>query len=506
MDPFLISLIWAIGFGVSSVAGKLADKGFEAAAKPVIDKLASLVKGGYEQAEREAELADAIRAAIVDTGAPADESEFVTYAREIGLERLTLRENRALLDRVIAASLIISSQDDSALVSDALLDELNLQPNQRAPFARFLYFLRTRLNELDEYQPLMRLAHERNVENAARIMIFEIARVGYIVSEFKETIAMTPEGKKVLRVQFVDDTHLFEPYLSRVAAECNQLQYLGDISKFYANPTEERVLTLADVYTRLETTRTVEREQPEPEQPELSFLERERTRRETVLETVSADDAQRVVLLGDAGSGKSTFVNHLAFCLTQARLGEKFAWLKKMQGWTCGTLVPVRVALREFMAQVDLTRVPTAELLWNFIRAELKSQGHEQYFELLQRQWQNFGIVMLDGLDEVPDAGKQREFVKAVIEDFDKGGKCHILVTCRPNAYERAAWKLRGFVERTVAPFSPEQIASSFKDGTTRKNTSLERRRTWRKRGRWDSLPRWKKKSICKNSPRVHCS
>jgi len=466
MDPFLISLIWAVGVGVSSVAGKLADKGFDAAAKPVIDKLAGLVKGGLEQAERETKLADAIRAAIEDSTKDLSgfrkpersESEFVKYAREIGLERLTLKENRPLLDRVIALALIISSRDDSALVSDALLHELNLETNQRAPFARFLYHLRVRLNEISEFQPMMRLAHETNMENAARIMIVEIARVGYIVSEIAQTVTTTPEGIKALRVQIVDDTHLFEPYLRRVAVECNQLQYLGDISKFYANPTEERALTLADVYTRLETTRTVEREQPEPERSEFSFLERERTRRETVLEAVSADDAQRVVLLGDAGSGKSTFVNHLAFCLTQARLGEKFTWLEKMQGWTCGTLVPVRVVLREFMAQVDLTREPTAELLWNFIRAELKSQGNEQYFELLQRQWQNYGIVMLDGLDEVPDAGKQREFIKAVIEDFDKGGKCHILVTCRPNAYERAAWKLRGFVERTVAPFSPEQI------------------------------------------------
>jgi len=88
MDPFLISLIWALGFGVSSVAGKLAEKGFEEAAKPVIDKLAPLVKGGYEQAERETKLADAIRAAIADTSAPADESEFITYAREIMLDGL----------------------------------------------------------------------------------------------------------------------------------------------------------------------------------------------------------------------------------------------------------------------------------------------------------------------------------------------------------------------------------------------------------------------------------
>ncbi len=467
MDPFLISLIWAIGVGVSSVAGKLADKGFDAAAKPVIDKLAGLVKGGLEQAERETNLANAIRAAIEDSTKDLSgfrkpersESEFAKYAREIGLERLTLKENRALLDRVIALSLISSSREDASLVSDALLHELNLETNQRAPFARFLYHLRVRLNEISEYQPMMRLAHETNMENAARIMIMEIARVGYIVSEIAQTVTTTPEGVKALRVQIVDDTHLFEPYLRRVAVECNQLQYLGDISKFYANPTEERTLTLADVYTRLETTRTVEREQPEPERSEFSFLERERTRRETVLEAVSADEAQRVVLLGDAGSGKSTFVNHLAFCLAQARLGDKLDWLEKLQGWTFGALIPVRVVLRELMAQTDLTREPTADVLWDFIRADLDARGHLQYFDGLQRHLQQRGgILLLDGLDEVTDADKQREFIKAVIEDFERGGLCRVIVTCRPYAYERAEWKLRGFVERSVAPFSPEQI------------------------------------------------
>lgn len=459
MDPFLISLIWAIGVGVSSVAGKLADKGFDAAAKPVIDKLAGLVKGGLEQAERETRLADAIRGAIEDTGAPADESEFITYAREIGLERLTLKENRPLLDRVIALSLISSSRDDSALVSDALLNELNLETNQRAPFARFLYYLRVRLNEISEYQPMMRLAYETNIENAARIMIVEIARVGYIVSEIAQTVTTTPEGVKVIRVQIVDDTLQFEPYLRRLAEECNQLQYLGNIDKQYAEVTRERALTLMDVYTRLETTRTVEREQTIVQRSLFTFDERGGARRETVLEAVSSSDAPRVVLLGDAGSGKSTFVNHFAYCLAQARLGNKLDWLEKLQGWTFGALLPVRVVLRELMAQTDLTREPTAEVLWDFIRAELDARGQLQYFDGLQRHLQQRGgIVLLDGLDEVADADNQREFIKAVIEDFERGGLCRVIVTCRPYAYERAEWKLRGLGERSVAPFSPEQI------------------------------------------------
>lgn len=481
MDPFLISLIWAIGVGLSGVVGKLADKGIvEPALEPVTKKLEKLVKGGYEQAERETNLANAIRAAIEDSerdlsgfgdavhrGKPErSESEFIRYAREIGLERLTLKENRALLDRVMALALVVSSPDDTGLVSDTLLRELGLQENQRAPFTRFLYLLRQRLNELEDYQPLMRLAHERNVENAAHIMIVEIARVGYIVSEIAQTVTTTPEGDKVLRVQIVEDTRQFEPYLRRLAEDCNQLQYLGNIDKQYADVTRERTLTLADVYTRLEANyfRAPLQERGRERQAngtlEVSLgVQVERQERLGLLEVLSMEDAKHTVLLGDAGSGKSTFVNHLAYCLAQARLGNKLEWMEKLQGWMFGALLPIRVVLRELMAQADLTREPTADVLWDFIRADLDARGHVQYFDALQRHiQQRGGIVLLDGLDEVPEAGKQREFIKAVIEDFERGGLCRVIVTCRPYAYDRAEWKLRGFVERAVAPFSPKQI------------------------------------------------
>lgn len=68
MDPFLISLIWALGLGLAGVAGKLADKGIvEPALEPVTDKLKTFVQGGYKSVEKETALVGAVRAAIADT-------------------------------------------------------------------------------------------------------------------------------------------------------------------------------------------------------------------------------------------------------------------------------------------------------------------------------------------------------------------------------------------------------------------------------------------------------
>ena len=71
------------------------------------------------------------------------------------------------------------------------------------------------------------------------------------------------------------------------------------------------------------------------------------------LEAVAAN--RGMVLLGDPGSGKSTFVNHLAHCLAQHALESKQAepkqaWLLRLPGWpeSEGGLLPVVVILRDY--------------------------------------------------------------------------------------------------------------------------------------------------------------
>ena len=69
------------------------------------------------------------------------------------------------------------------------------------------------------------------------------------------------------------------------------------------------------------------------------------------------------------------------------------------------------------------------------------------------------GLLLLDGLDEVSDADQQREQLKAVISAFaGTYGKCRILITSRPYAYQQENWHLAGFTDTTLAPFSDAQI------------------------------------------------
>jgi hypothetical protein len=72
------------------------------------------------------------------------------------------------------------------------------------------------------------------------------------------------------------------------------------------------------------------------------------TRTLGVLEAVAGHP--HLVLIGDPGSGKSTFLTHLALCLATHALEPRQKWLARLTDWPEqeADLVPVTVVLRDF--------------------------------------------------------------------------------------------------------------------------------------------------------------
>src|SRR4029079_10735782 len=88
------------------------------------------------------------------------------------------------------------------------------------------------------------------------------------------------------------------------------------------------------------------------------------------LDLVSA--SRRVVLLGDPGSGKSTFVNPLLLCLASHGLEPNAGWSERLPGWPAdeASIVPVPILLRDFarsLPRETTTRAGNPLLLWRFI-------------------------------------------------------------------------------------------------------------------------------------------
>ncbi|HEX9869624.1 MAG TPA: SUMF1/EgtB/PvdO family nonheme iron enzyme, partial [Candidatus Tectomicrobia bacterium] len=235
-----------------------------------------------------------------------------------------------------------------------------------------------------------------------------------------------------------------------------------------------RDLDLAAVYTALMTQRTeaIGAREHHPER-DLKHL--------SALEVLNAEP--RLALLGDPGSGKSTFVNFVTLCMAGERLGRAEANLTVLrtpvpngedrrrgseesplpQPWDHGPLLPIRVVLRDFVAR-GLTPVGRAvrvsgDTLWQFITSELPETLRDFAAALRAELLSTGALLVLDGLDEVPEADQRRAQVKAAVEQF--GGvfpNVRILVTSRTYAYQKQDWKLHGFAEATLAPFGTAQI------------------------------------------------
>jgi len=248
---------------------------------------------------------------------------------------------------------------------------------------------------------------------------------------------------------------LREAYLRRTMVRCGYLSLAGIDPAVAGQPEKDTQLSLNAVYTALLTGSSYWRS---------SALE-------------DLDRHERLVLQGDPGSGKSTFVNFVALCLAgeilrdpQANLQSLTAPLpdedgndsKERQPWRHGALLPVLVILRDFAATglPALGEKANADHLWAFIAHELKSASLENYASYLKKELLERGsLLLLDGLDEVPEAEQRREQVKQAVEDFvDTFGNCRVLVTSRTYAYRNQGWRLKGFNEATLAPFTNGQI------------------------------------------------
>jgi len=264
-------------------------------------------------------------------------------------------------------------------------------------------------------------------------------------------------------------------YLRRLRQRCNVLP----LAAMGGDETVGDEVSLEEVYVALDTRTQVPLTEAERKErrERASFRDREDTRLLTVLEAATA--APYLVLLGDPGSGKSTFVRQLAAWLAAARLKER----EPLSGWS-PDLVPVLVTLRElapYLKALDLQNLSDAdretrlvETVRQFLSKALAACKAEAWDAGLEDALTAGRVLLIfDGLDEVAEAGRGRvrRAVQALLRAYTAVRR--VIVTCRVRSYMEAV-ALPGFETHTLAPFDKDKIGD-FVTGWYRAQVALGR-------------------------------
>jgi formylglycine-generating enzyme required for sulfatase activity len=253
---------------------------------------------------------------------------------------------------------------------------------------------------------------------------------------------------------------LRKAYLARLMQQCDQVSLMAG---------DERAgqLRLSRVYTALLTSAQAQKTQGIfGNERHASYL--------SVIDQLNR--ARQLALLGDPGSGKTSVVHILALAMAGELLGSPDDSLNTLtapirrradeetpepQRWDHGALLPVRIVLRELateLPQADDTI--DADTLLGYVGRQLQAAGLNEFLpHLKQELLERGGLILLDGLDEVPDAQDRRARIKRAVETFAQTFQhCRYLATSRTYAYQQQDWKLRGFAETQLLPFQPWQI------------------------------------------------
>ncbi len=249
-----------------------------------------------------------------------------------------------------------------------------------------------------------------------------------------------------------------QQYLKNLARD---LQFLPLVA-LGSDPESDRDITLEEVYITLNTTESLKTPEAKEHIKQARVEGLVRSEDDEPYPALSAAaEHNRLVLLGDPGSGKSTFARHLLAWQAGGELGGP-----PPTGIPRG-LLPVFVVLRDLLPRLDpdalenLTPEKRDAALVEALRAQilddlkrLDASGFQQ--GMLDALRAGKILLALDGLDEAPQAWLS--LIRGAVRAFTRLYPLkRIVITCRVRSYAGDA-EQPGFQPFTLAPFTPEQI------------------------------------------------
>ncbi|MCP4668489.1 MAG: NACHT domain-containing protein, partial [Deltaproteobacteria bacterium] len=257
---------------------------------------------------------------------------------------------------------------------------------------------------------------------------------------------------------FYDSTEALRIYCETLLHTWRRLPMRGLDLEAGDPHSRQRRMDLTSVYVDMDT-KTLAREKGE-EKGRGPRVENEKTRPLSALAAVG--NKRLAVLLGDPGSGKTTFINHLALCLAGNHLDAYSGWLERLKGWPGeeAETIPILVVLRDFAGRLtEETKKAGPGDLWNFISEQLNDRMLDfAVGPLKDALEEGRAIVLFDGMDEIPGRKRPGLVKEAVAAFAGRYRKSRFVVTCRVQSYRDKAIRLEDFSPFELAPFEQGMI------------------------------------------------
>jgi hypothetical protein len=388
----MISLSIALGLGFQEVGKKLVEVAVDPMLEPAKEQWKKTVQKGYRDVESDEDLNSAIQNALNEIGAPRDEDSLVKWLQDVCLDRLVAKNNPALRRQFASAVIYWDGANNELL--DKLAVAVGWPRSRKEQLVNLVSAIRRQLYTLEKWRPLIQYTNDL----AKRGMLVEII---HRLDAFECGFLETDDGrvlKTVLIQQGMTEseaTKVEHRYRQDLSRELRMHDFRGIIQTH-----RDIRLPLADIYLELGLIRLHDRDDHERRiEIQISQSEAERIQSDEKLIEVPLSDVmpntQRLVILGEPGSGKTISLKFITLMLAlgygYSRLGLNLPFVPLML-----RLADYARALKQFPA-LTLDNY----ILMHIKQAYLSHPRLDDFFRFALDK--GACIILLDGLDEVGD-------------------------------------------------------------------------------------------------------